>query len=513
MSATATSSISSWARLDHLIGPRGRVLGFAVVIGVIGMVGYILVVPGLVAPVVPRTIPWPLFALFYFVAEAKVIDVHFRGGTHTFSLTEVPAVIGLFFVNPQDYVLGLMVGASVALLRARQPAPKMLFNLSLFLICAVASLAIFHAMAGMTELLKSPQPIDWLAAFAAMLAVSSISAVAIATVVTLSGQAHQFRRLPEALEVGGLFAVTNTALALLVVQILWVEPFAVWLVAIPVVTLFIAYRAYLSERQKHESLELLYESSQIFQRSPELDDAIVALLEHARVMFRTDRAEMILIGGEDGIPIRTLVGPGSNTETMTLAPDRASILSRLKADPAPFIYDARESEPGASERLFRFAMVSPLRGEAGVIGAMLVADRIGENDAFGPDQLRMLETVANQAAVALENGQLEQSLTELSRLKEELNHQAFHDPLTGLANRALFTQELEKQLAAGIVTQRPASESRTDSRAADSTGKLPAVLFLDLDDFKIVNDTVGHGAGDRLLQLVSARLVGADPGR
>ena len=86
-------------------------------------------------------------------------------------------------------------------------------------------------------------------------------------------------------------------------------------------------------------------------------------------------------------------------------------------------------------------MVSPLRGEAGVIGAMLVADRIGENDAFGPDQLRMLETVANQAAVALENGQLEQSLTELSRLKEELNHQAFHDPLTGLANRALFTRE------------------------------------------------------------------------
>ena len=153
MSATATSSVSSWARLGSLIGPRGRVLGFAVVLTVIGVVGYILVVPGLVAlPNVPRSIPWPLFALFYFVAEAKVIDVHFRGGTHTFSLTEVPAVLGLFFVNPQDYVLGLMVGASVALLRARQPAPKMLFNLSLFLVCAVASLGIFYALASRGDL-------------------------------------------------------------------------------------------------------------------------------------------------------------------------------------------------------------------------------------------------------------------------------------------------------------------------------------------------------------------------
>ena len=75
---------------------------------------------------------------------------------------------------------------------------------------------------------------------------------------------------------------------------------------------------------------------------------------------------------------------------------------------------------------------------------------------------------------ALENGQLEQSLAELSRLKEQLRYQAYHDSLTGLPNRSLFLERWTRASAA-----RP---RRT---------RVPCVLFLDLDDFKIVNDTLG----------------------
>jgi len=499
---------SGWrVRVGHLASPRARVFAFAGLLLLVGLGLFLLVVPGLEAPPAPFLIPWPLFALAYFVAEAKVIDVPFRGGTHTFSLTEVPAVIGLFFVEPLWYVVGLLVGALAALIVARQPLPKLCFNLSQFLVGAVAGLATFHLLASLGPASASPQPLDWLASFAAMLVVSTVSAVAIASVVTLSGGGWQFGRLPEALQVGALFAVTNTALALLVVEILWVQPLAVWLVAIPVVTLFLAYRAYLSERQKHESLELLYQSSQIFQRSAELDSAIVVLLEHARLMFGTNRAEMILRGGEDGVPLRTSTGPGDTTEAMVLAPERAQVLQRLEEDAAPYI-DDQSRLADDQDRLFRFAMVCPLRGESGLIGAMLVADRIGENDEFTPDQLRMLETVANQAAVALENGQLEQSLTELSRLKEELRHQAYHDPLTGLANRALFSQALDERLG-GLARQTELDEESPGGGAGAVTPKPPVVLFLDLDDFKIVNDTVGHSAGDRLLQGVAERIVAA----
>ena len=79
-------------------------------------------------------------------------------------------------------------------------------------------------------------------------------------------------------------------------------------------------------------------------------------------------------------------------------------------------------------------------------------------------------------------------ITERIRLEEQLTRQAFHDGLTGMANRALFRDRLDQALA----------------RSERSLGVL-AVLLIDLDGFKQVNDSLGHDAGDQLLKVVSER--------
>ena len=81
-------------------------------------------------------------------------------------------------------------------------------------------------------------------------------------------------------------------------------------------------------------------------------------------------------------------------------------------------------------------------------------------------------------------------VTERRALEQQLSYQAFHDSLTGLANRALFRDRLEHAIA---------RTARTATRFA--------VLFIDLDDFKDVNDSLGHAAGDAMLRQMTSRLA------
>jgi diguanylate cyclase (GGDEF)-like protein len=82
-------------------------------------------------------------------------------------------------------------------------------------------------------------------------------------------------------------------------------------------------------------------------------------------------------------------------------------------------------------------------------------------------------------------------VTERKKLEDELRHQAFHDSLTGLANRSLFEGRMTHALA-----------------IAKRRGRAFAVLFMDLDDFKTINDSLGHARGDELLRAVGQRIMG-----
>lgn len=174
-------------------------------------------------------------------------------------------------------------------------------------------------------------------------------------------------------------------------------------------------------------------------------------------------------------------------EKWSKAPTRGGPIERMLANPQqdPVFVDAESGDP-----LFRQEMLA-----AGNVAAIVVP--IAVPDAFlgllsvsvrrdparlapSSDLIDRLSGVAAQATTALQNGQLVDHIT----------HQAMHDQLTGLANRAQFTEELRKAI----------------SRARRGR-ELVTVLFLDLDRFKPVNDEFGHDVGDRLLSAVAERLT------
>jgi diguanylate cyclase (GGDEF)-like protein len=95
-------------------------------------------------------------------------------------------------------------------------------------------------------------------------------------------------------------------------------------------------------------------------------------------------------------------------------------------------------------------------------------------------QIDLAQTMANEAGVMLEN----------ARLYAQVRHQAFHDHLTGLPNRALLGDRMEHALARGRMPNLP----------------LVGLVFVDVDDFKVINDTYGHEVGDQVLIALGERL-------
>ncbi|ADP82117.1 GGDEF domain-containing protein [Pseudofrankia inefficax] len=129
-----------------------------------------------------------------------------------------------------------------------------------------------------------------------------------------------------------------------------------------------------------------------------------------------------------------------------------------------------------------------------VLGRRATGATVDRLESYGLVSLLVL-ALARQMLTIAENTGL---LAEVRERGTQLQRLAFHDPLTGLANRALFTRRLR-----GVVD--PDSEPAADGAPTErQTGV--SVLFLDLDHFKAVNDTFGHAAGDELLRISAARL-------
>jgi diguanylate cyclase (GGDEF)-like protein len=149
------------------------------------------------------------------------------------------------------------------------------------------------------------------------------------------------------------------------------------------------------------------------------------------------------------------------------------------------------------ERLYAMgltAYIEECRRNSAVTTPLLF--REAQADETGPRWLQaFIYPVRDETGALLEVGLVLEDFTERKALEDQLAHQAFHDSLTGLPNRVLFRDRLVHAL------------SRAKRQAAQGEAGRVALMYMDLDDFKRFNDSLGHQAGDQLLVGVAERVT------
>jgi len=459
---------------------RRTVIGICALATLVGTAAVIttLLLPDLTSSTRPA-LWWflPIVAIAYAVAERTVFHFEFRREAISFSLSEVPTAFALVYLAPGPAIAARIIGSlAIMSFRWKSRFYKQFLNVAVFALeLAIAYHVVRFAVGrwpgSSVALLVAIVPATGLAFIIGSLFVS----IAIGLV-----EGNPRGRLSVELGVSVWVAPINALTAAAVVAPTLISPWLVLLSAAPIIALWGLMQSYGRLEQRFRDLDDLHGFVGRVGHSLDLDEVMAAAVSDIAGLLRAKRAAVIVFGSDR--PLTASVGV-ELPELPTAVDDLrwADVLGPRRSQ----LLDAPACMALGLNGLAGIGGVlcAPVRDGESVVGFIVVAERMGAQTRFHDIDVERLQTLSEQIAPNLRK----------SLLHHRIEFEARHDALTGLPNRSSFERIVETEL----------TNDRT--RAA---GELAVVMMMDLDRFKEVNDTLGHHAGDVVLNNFAQRIKG-----
>jgi diguanylate cyclase (GGDEF)-like protein len=452
-----------------------RICSLAMLVAAAAVVATLLL-PDLTSSTLPAK--WwvlPIVAIAFSVAERTVFHFEFRREAIAFSLSEVPTAFALVYLAPGPAIAARVIG-SLALIsfQWRNRYYKLLFNAAVFALEMAISYHVVRWAIGRwpgssVALLIALVPATALATIVGSL----INSIAIALV---DGNARG--RLAGELRVSVRLAPMNALTAAAVVAPTLISPWLVLLSAAPLIAFWSLMKSYGTLEQRFRDLDDLHGFVGRVGHSLNLDEVMTAAVNDIANLLRAQRAAVVVFSPER--PLRASVGVELPDLPVTATDHRwVNVMGPRKSQ----LLDAAECAALGFGGLAAIGDVlcAPVREGESVVGFIAVAQRVGAQGHFRSVDVERLQTLSEQIGPNLRK----------ALLHHRIEFEARHDALTGLPNRSSFERIVETEL------------TKEHLRSAD---ELAVIMMMDLDRFKEVNDTLGHSAGDVVLNDFAKRI-------
>jgi diguanylate cyclase (GGDEF)-like protein len=439
----------------------------ALLVAVVAVIGGVALVAATVTAVVhPRPIGL-MFAVVIaatFVTDATSIDLRFGNHIESYTWAEVGVVLGLALVPAEQLVLSSLALA-IAYVATRRAPVKVLYNTTSYAVGIVIAAAVTHLVVDPSWSMPARSA---LALTLGALAFSWWNGIAVDAAIAFSQQLSFRHTYRKGMRLRTIVCLGNVALALGVLALAHADSDLLLLVPPCLGIAFLGYRGYLRAIQERTIWRHLEATAADVTRLDEDEIAEVAAAR-VRALVEADEVELCIAPSNP-----------QGTERRYVC-DRNGETTRLPARRAGDSVSA-SLENAATGQVEGTLIPIPLVAHNARIGELRV--RFATEVKLNERERHALGSYAIMIATSIENARLYAEMREHAARNEVA---ARHDWLTGLPNRVLLHERVQELLG-------------------DATSQRFAVMLIDLDRFKDVNDGLGHAAGDAVLQTLAARI-------